>query len=41
MADIDKANVYAYKGCDFSGDLYNYLTAKGLKIRTVDFSGEE
>ena len=38
MADIDKANVYAYKGCDFSEDLHNYLTEKGLKIRTVDFS---
>ena len=38
MADIDKANACAYKGCDFSGDLHNYLTEKGLKIRTVDFS---
>ena len=38
MADIDKANAYAYKGCDFSVDLHNYLTEKGLKIRTVDFS---
>ena len=38
MADIDKANAYAYKGCDFSVDLHNYLTAKWLEIRTVDFS---
>ena len=38
MADIDKANAYAYKGCDFSEYLHNYLTEKGLKIRTVDFS---
>lgn len=35
ITDTDRTNIYSYRGTDFTGDLHDYLTARGLDIRLV------
>ena len=30
MTDTDRTNIYSYRGTDFTGDLHDYLRAKGI-----------
>jgi hypothetical protein len=40
MTDLDRTNVYSYRGKNYTGDLHDYLTARGLDIRTVEYQDE-
>ena len=35
MTDIDKTNIYSYRGKDFAGDLMAYLNSKGASVIKV------
>lgn len=35
MTNIDKTNIYSYRGKDFAGDLMNYLNNRGASIIKV------
>ena len=37
MTDLDRTNVYSYRGENYASDLHDYLTSQGLDIRTVEY----
>ncbi len=36
LTDTDRTNIYSYRGTDFTGDLHDYLRARGIDVIGIE-----